>query len=260
MLRTALQTITWGDPQHEQFDSIFKIAKQAGFQGVEVGFRRLSQVDPETVRDLLEKYGLELSASHIGGNLSDKSQASEEREAFESAVKTMATLGVKYLMYSGLNEEDDQQLDSQIQALNEAAKYSADRGVRLLFHNHAWEFENDRRILNRLLDSADESLGFGPDVGWAAKVGVDVAELLNELGDRVCVVHLKDFCADERESFSTVHFGDGVMPFQPVWDWLSANPGRDLWVTAEQDSAPDAEAAATANGAFLIQNLQAIGV
>ncbi|MEM1026745.1 MAG: sugar phosphate isomerase/epimerase family protein [Planctomycetota bacterium] len=259
MHRPALQTITWGDPQHDRFDAILETAKAAGFSGVEIGFRRLRHITADSARAMLDRHGLTLSATHIGGNLSDHSQASEERDAFEQALEYMVALGVEFLMYSGLNEPDDEQLDAQIHGLNEAAKRCSDRGVRLLYHNHAWEFADNRRILDRLLTLADPALGFGPDLGWVAKAGADVSAFLDELGDRIGLIHLKDYFGEERGQFSTAHFGEGVMDFQPVWDWLHVNQRRGFWVTAEQDAAPDAVAAAMHNGRFLVDHLQRIG-
>ncbi|MEM1212399.1 MAG: sugar phosphate isomerase/epimerase family protein [Planctomycetota bacterium] len=259
MHRPALQTITWGDPQHERFDAIFATAKAAGFAGLEIGFRRLGQVPAEVAAELLDKHGLTLTASHIGGNLADTGQASQERAELDRAIDYLDTLGVKYLMYSGLNEPDDHELDRQIDALNEAAKRCADRGVRLLYHNHNWEFLDNRRIFDRLLNVADPSLGFGPDLGWAAKAGADLTALLNELGDRIGLIHLKDYLEAERGGMSTVYFGQGLMDFQPVWDWLKTSKQQDLWVTAEQDTANDPDEAASHNGRFLIEHLSRIG-
>ena len=39
MFRKSLQTITWGDPQHHLFDHIFTVARNAGYDAVEIGFR-----------------------------------------------------------------------------------------------------------------------------------------------------------------------------------------------------------------------------
>ena len=129
MLRTSLQTITWGDPQHQLFDSIFELAAESGFGGLEIGYRRLSAVSVGDIHALLDKYGLAINASHVGGNLSDLSQASGERNELESILDRLYALKVPYLLYSGLNETDDAALDAEIVALNRAAARCAERGI-----------------------------------------------------------------------------------------------------------------------------------
>ena len=61
----------WGDPQHDRFDEIFQLAKANGFTGLEIGFRRLSAVSVARMLAMLERHGLVINASHIGGNLGE---------------------------------------------------------------------------------------------------------------------------------------------------------------------------------------------
>ena len=48
----TLQTITWGDPQHQRFDQIFEIAAKSGFSALEIGYRRLGQATSGAVSAL----------------------------------------------------------------------------------------------------------------------------------------------------------------------------------------------------------------
>lgn len=210
MHKPALQTITWGAPQHERFDPIFTTAPAAGFKALEIGFRRLSRVPPQVIADLQSEHGLTLAASPFGRNLDDTGQAQQKRAELNQTLDYLTTMGVKSLMYSGLNKPGDHALDRQTHALNEAAKRSADHCVRLLDRNHDWEFWGDRRILDRLLSMADPSLGVGPDPGWPAKTGVDPVALLEEPGEWVCLIPLKDFRDDGPVHEMAGHFFDLV--------------------------------------------------
>lgn len=257
MHRSALQTITWGDPQHDRFDQIFAVAAGSGFAGVEIGFRRLRQVEASTMADLLNQHGLELSASHIGGNLEDPSQATAEGLDIASAVSYLKQLGVTRLMQSGLRGLTGGDLDQAIEHLNDAARYAADHGISLLYHNHDWEFANDGAVFKRLRERACPELGFGPDLGWAAAAGVNLASLLDDLGDQIQILHFKDFAPSDDGGWTTdtCHLGVGAVDFSPAWDWLAAHPDQPCWVTAEQDRAENADVAAAANGAWLNQGL-----
>jgi len=104
------------------------------------------------------------------------------------------------------------------------------------------------------LERAVPELGFAPDLGWACYAGVDLAALLDRLDERIAVLHFKDLDRFAAEP-ETVQLGSGVIDFAPAWAWLQLRPDRDVWVTAEQDHAADADAAAAHNGALLTARL-----
>lgn len=250
MFRPALQTITWGDPQHHLFDHIFARATEAGYLGVEIGFRRLGQVSIDEACDLLTRHGLQLSACHVGGNLADLAQAADERAGLDKVLSYLNALDSRYLIYSGLNVDNDTALDAEIERLRAMAAQCADNGVTLLYHNHDWEFRNARHIWRRLHAARIEPLGFAPDLGWAVKGGHAMADLLGEIGDNIHVLHFKDFITWE-DGQNTCHLGEGVVDFAPAWEWLATHHGRDIWVTAEQDNAKDNDRACAANAVWL---------
>lgn len=258
-MKTSLQTITWGDPQHHLFDHIFSIAAQSGFDAVEIGFRRLGQVGVGDVKALLDANGLALSACHIGGNLADLAQAATERDGLGKVLDYLTALDCRFLIYSGLNFARDDELEDELAKLREIGRGCAERGVQLLYHNHDWEFRGGRRIWDRLLRAGIDGLGFAPDLGWAVKGGQDMAGLLAEIGDRVHVLHFKDFISWD-DGQNTCHLGEGVADFEPAWDWLSRHSDQDIWITAEQDNAEDNDAACRANAAYLAHHLaQVVG-
>ncbi len=258
MLKTSLQTITWGDPQHHLFDGIFALAAGNGYRGLEIGFRRLGAVSTDDMRALLDKHDLVINASHIGGNLDNLNQAASERNDLDTILDHLCSLKIPYLLYSGLDDDDNAVLDAAIEALNQTAARCAERGVTLLYHNHDWEFANDRRIWNHLMDAASPAIGYAPDLGWIAKADQDLAAVLNDLDDRIKVLHFKDFISREKGQ-NTSHLGAGIIDFSPAWQWLSDRADRDIWITAEQDNADDADTACVVNGAYLHDKLAGLG-
>lgn len=254
MFKTALQTITWGDPQHHLFNHIFSQANAAGFSGVEIGFRRLGQIRAEDAQDLLSRHGLQLSACHVGGNLADLAQAADERAGLARVLLYLSALEARYLIFSGLNLDNDAALDREIDRLRAMAAQCADSGVTLLYHNHDWEFRDAHHIWKKLLDARISPLGFAPDLGWAVKGGHAMRDLLDEIGEAVHVLHFKDFITWE-DGQNTCHLGEGVVDFSPAWEWLATQSDRDIWITAEQDNAHDNDLACAANGAWLHAHL-----
>ena len=232
-IRIACQTITFGERQSEDFPRVFEAVSAAGYGGVEIGFRHLAKEDPHQMQRQLADAGLLLVASHVGGNLEDTPQASEERQVLDTVIDFLTHVDCTLLMYSGLRSESDEEIARDVDMLNRAAERCAAAGIQLLYHNHYWEFAQDSRTMNLLLRSAAPELGLCPDLGWIHKAGGDVLAFLGENIDRIGAVHFKD-CATLEPGTDTVVYGTGCVPLRGAAEWLQANR-PDLWMIAEQD-------------------------
>ncbi|MFZ2655486.1 MAG: sugar phosphate isomerase/epimerase [Victivallales bacterium] len=237
-VRTACQTITWGNDQSRNFPEIFSSVKTAGFQGVEIGWRHLQATNPENLRKELSSCGLELVASHIGGNLQDLNQAGKEKGMLSAVLEYLEKIGCSTLMYSGFNYGTDDGLEhllkKDLESLAKAADTCAARGVRLLYHNHNWEFAQDWRIMKAILSAPIPNLGFCPDIGWLAKAHVEVSGFLDKIRDRIGMVHFKDFSSFD-EKMDAVELGTGVADLGAAASWIKKNIKDGIWVAAEQD-------------------------
>ena len=129
--------------------------------------------------------------------------------------------------------------------LNEAAARAAGRGLRLGYHNHAFELAPvaGRTGLEALAGALDEAVLLEVDTYWAAVGGAlspggttspdppgsDVPALLGRLGDRVRYLHVKDGPVTKDDPMTAV--GAGRMP---VADVLAACPSAE-WHVVELD-------------------------
>ena len=248
----ACQTITFGGEQRDFLPRVFESVAAAGYTGVEVGFRHIRSTEPSALQAELAKQGLTLVATHVGGNLQDTDQAAGERAILDEILDYLAPLGTGFLMYSGLKYHDEYQFDRDLEMLRDAHEKCRERGVRLLYHNHAWEFDHDGRVIEALIKDTD--LGFCPDVGWVVKGGWNPLSLLDRLGDRLGALHLKDFATDNREGGAdTVVFGAGIVPLREAIGWAAENR-PDLWLIAEQDNAEGPPEQAIAQNAQFVQS------
>ena len=246
------QTITWGDGQDAFMDRLCRVAGQAGYEALEIGFRRLQNLPMEPLRDMLAANGLRLIASHIGGNLEDQDQADGERNVIDAVLDTVTALGGEYLMFSGLRYHDADQFAADMAMLNRCARKAVDRGVRLLYHNHNWEFAGSPRVMDLLLEQRCPELGFCPDVGWVAKAGEDVMAFMKEVAADTPLVHFKEFATLAPGVVDTVCLGDGVVPMAEVAVWIKDGDNCVEWVVAEQDRADiPADEATTRNAQYL---------
>ncbi|WP_223231257.1 sugar phosphate isomerase/epimerase family protein [Microbacterium jejuense] len=70
----------------------------------------------------------------------------------------------------------------------------AEHGIGLYYHNHHIEFAKyDGRYLLDIIADRAPSVGLEVDVHWVQRGGLDPVATLRKYGDRVAMVHLKDY-------------------------------------------------------------------
>jgi sugar phosphate isomerase/epimerase len=93
------------------------------------------------------------------------------------------------------------------EALNAAGKICAAEGMTLLYHNHFHEFQtfDGETVFNILLNSTDPGLvKVELDTYWAMRGGQDPAAFLKKWGQRVRLIHQKDYPAQYRDQINLI--------------------------------------------------------
>lgn len=102
--------------------------------------------------------------------------------------------------------------------INEAAREAADHGLRLGYHNHAFEYAGGVDApLERFAQALDDEVALEVDTYWVAVGGDDPVALLRRLGARVGFLHVKDgpVSADTKDQLPV---GEGAMPVAEILD------------------------------------------
>lgn len=86
-----------------------------------------------------------------------------------------------------------------------------EHGLRFGLENHPER--TPAEVLARIGDSAGGRIGTTVDTGWYGTQGYDAARAIEELGERVLHVHLKDV-RHAGTPHETCGYGDGVVPLQ----------------------------------------------
>ncbi|MCU1438523.1 MAG: xylose isomerase [Naasia sp.] len=84
--------------------------------------------------------------------------------------------------------------------LNLAVDAAGQLGLRVGYHNHAFEFTAGPAPFAAFVERLDPRAVLEVDTYWAAVAGVDPVELLTRLGHRVAFLHVKDGPATEDTS------------------------------------------------------------
>lgn len=138
------------------------------------------------VREMLEASSLRASGTHTGaggllpGNI-------EESIRFHREIDCL-----NYII-PGHDLGDAGKIDEFTALVNYARPILAREGVKLHYHNHSHEFlpNNDGQIIHEELRKRTGLL-FEIDTFWAFNAGLDPVALLEELKDRIEIIHLKD--------------------------------------------------------------------
>ena len=141
-------------------------------------------------------------------------------------------------------------IEATADQLNAAAKKAASFGVTVGYHNHWWEVEilpDGRTGLEVLADRLDPEVVIELDTYWALVGGQDPVELLDRLGARVRLIHIKDGPADSDPS-TQLAVGDGVLP---IWDIIEAAKALEVGVIELDDFHADMFDAVADSFAFL---------
>lgn len=104
------------------------------------------------------------------------------------------------------------------ETLDRVGARAATRGIGLAYHNHAAEFARygDVSGLDLLLSgTSPANVRLELDIGWAAVAGQDPAKLIERLGRRVALLHLKDARRDGATRIPAPA-GDGLIDWKAV--------------------------------------------
>ena len=119
--------------------------------------------------------------------------------------------------------------------LNAASVVCQAHGLTLAYHNHWWEFQvlpqTGRPAYDLLLSGLDPAVVLEIDTYWVQTAGHDPATLIQSLGSRAPLLHIKDGPADEPPS-PMVAAGRGAMDIQAL---IGASGGNAAWAILEMD-------------------------
>jgi sugar phosphate isomerase/epimerase len=217
----ALQLYTVRDQLTSGRKAVLKAVRDFGYGAAEPYD---VQTDPEALRADLDEAGLAVCAVHAR-------VLGEDADALLDGARTVGADTVIVPWAPPERFADAGAIGALARDLNEAAARAAGRGLRVGYHNHAFELATvgGRTGLEALADALDPGVLLEVDTYWAAVGGQDVPTLLGRLGDRVRYLHVKDGPVTKDDPMTAV--GSGRMPVAEI---LAACPSAE-WHVVELD-------------------------
>lgn len=233
----------------ENFESVMKEVKALGYDGVELA--GLYGIAPKTVKEVLDRVGLIPISAHV--------PIPEMLADAEKLARDYKEIGVSYVVVPYLPEEYRHQTpgyETVIREMDRIGKLMRGHGLKLLYHNHDFEFvvlPDGSYGLDDIYSRIDaDTLMAEPDCCWIKVAGEDPTSYIRKYGSRCEIVHLKDFIKkgnpknlyqligietaegqDETGSFVFQPVGFGQQIWEPILE-ASVDVGAK-WVIVEQD-------------------------
>jgi sugar phosphate isomerase/epimerase len=163
----------------------------------------------------------------------------------DGVLSTAKTLGARYVRISGSRSWDEETYARVAGVLNEAGARTKEEGIKLAYHNHAFEFEDAAagRLYDVLVRQTDPRLvDMELDLYWAVAGGVDPVDLITEYPGRFSLLHVKDRAPDG----SIADVGAGTIDFARIFAY-SEMAGVEYYFTENDNPNPDGISSACAS-------------
>lgn len=230
----------------DQAEEVLKRLAEIGFVEIEYGWNWVKTALP-LLKDVgLHPVSVSIESALVTGNWPAGSAPAESLDEIAAQAKEA---GAEYMMHGNISADERGGLDVYREfadQFNQAGEIASKHGLRLCYHNHAFEFDPSagQSPYDVLIERFDPELAFFEvDVFWVSIGGQDPVELLKRLQGRVPMLHLKDLAKGAETRYSEnlapedfTEAGNGTIDFAAVLRQAPETGVKHYFV--EQDFTP----------------------
>ena len=226
----GLQLYTVRDLLQADLIGILRKIRKIGYTWLEAADYKDGQfygMAPEELKKKLKSLGLKMVSSHTSFS------ADKQKQAIEAHKK----LGVEYIVFPGFPVPEHDSRDDYLRAaarLNAIGEACNKEGMKLGYHNHAFEFVkfDDEVGYDILLNNTDPGkVCFESDIYWMEYAGADPLSYFVKYPERFDLWHVKDMKDSPDRGFTEV--GTGIIPYPEIFK--SAGQAGMKYFFVEQD-------------------------
>lgn len=233
--KLSIQLYTVRDQIKEDLRGSIKKIADLGFNNVETAFWP-EGVSLDQAAAVLKEFKLNVSSCHI------ELPIGAYQKTFLATAKAF---NCKNMIWHGWPEDKRysslEGTKELVKIYNDANKFAKANGLKFGLHNHWWEFRNkvsDKYVYEILLEGLDKDIFFEIDTYWVKVAGHDPAKIIQQFGDRVKLMHVKDgpalfndkLAIDNPDPMTPV--GQGTQNFPAIFKAASSNCE---WFVIEMD-------------------------
>ncbi len=223
---------------------------ELGLDAVDFSIKFFPKRDTETIkqtRAALEKYNITscMIACYSDFTHPDPAQRAQELTDLKADIALAKALGVEFLRVTAGQNHPGTERAVGVQWVTDGFRHAIDaaekHGITLAYENHTkgapwdyWDFSQPTEIFLEILDAlSDTPLGVCFDTANPLVLSEDVLALLEQVVDRIVVVHIFDL--REVGVFEPVRIGTGASPIPQVFSRMR-QAGYDGWLSIEEAS------------------------
>ncbi len=268
MVRIGINPLTWTNDDLPELgdanslETCLKEAKQAGYEGVELG--RKFPREAAVLGPILKAHKLDLVSGWYSARLLERS-VEEEARAMQAHATLLKSLGAKVMVFCEVSRcvHGDRKIPLSkrpklaegewkqfCQRLDQIADHLQQQGLKMAYHHHMGTVIQSEDEVRRMMDSTSK-VGLLLDSGHLTFAGGDPLRALERHAKRIVHVHCKDIRKDKlalahQKDLSFLEAvlgdvfavpGDGSIDFAPLLQGL-AKAGYHGWLVVEADQDP----------------------
>lgn len=206
--------------------------REIGYEAVQIS--AMGPIPEEDLVKILRDEGLVCCATH------EPSQVVLDNP--EALVDRLQKLDCQYTAYpypGGVDLSDPAQVNALAGRLEHAGEVLAKAGLTLTYHNHAteWIRHDGRLVMEMILDATrPEHLKMEIDTYWVQVGGGDPVDWCRRLGNRLPLLHMKDYGMTKEKGPVMAEIGRGNLNFPAIV--AAAEESGCRWFIVEQDVCP----------------------
>lgn len=208
----GLQLFSVHTPMKKDVKATLKAVADMGYTTVEpCGF---FDSTPEQFKVWCDELGLAIPSMHYNSDLGTD-------EKFNEMVATLKTLNCNKFVIPCKVCKTAEEMDALVGFINKYQPLMQEQGIELVYHNHAHEFKlNEDDLFMHIELQKRTKVHFEIDVFWCHYAGVDPLYVLEQLKDRVSLIHLRDGTVAHEDHRV---LGKGTVPLEGVVKWATEN-------------------------------------
>ena len=213
---------------------------EVGYKNIEPFGGTFSGKSADEVNALLDEYGLKAPTSH----------GSTNEASWPTTLEYYKEVGQRYVGSGGFASPGIGSYENTLataETLNRLGEASVKNGTGKIYgHNHQSEFTTKytdpetgevKSAWQILVENTDSRyVTFQLDIYWAEMAGIDTAALIEQYGDRIELLHIKDGGLTGANRGKQTNVGDGEIDWAPI---LEAAQGKVKYYVIEMDGAPN---------------------
>lgn len=193
-MKVAIQLYSVRQSMEKDPVATIKKVAQAGYRNLEVANHN-SEVDngvgfgvaADEMKALLKECDATVVSAHIYPLVAEK---------IAPVLEYHNKIGTKYIAMPMDFYRDKEEVLRKAESLNKVGEVCKKAGIQLVYHNHFHEFQHfgKETIFDIMMNNTDpDLLKVELDTYWTMRAGKNPVEVLKTLGERVCLIHQKDY-------------------------------------------------------------------